>query len=138
MKRREFVSSVVAAAGLAGLRFPVTDSPPVMLASPFALNRVRLHAGPFLDALEVNRRFLLAQDENRLLHTFRLTAGIPSTAAPLGGWEAPVNELRGHYLGHYLSALAKMSQSTGAADLKARGDRIVAELAACQQKIGNG
>src|SRR5262245_623021 len=138
MKRREFVSSVVAAAGLAGLRLPIHDAPFAPLARPFDLNRVRLHPGPFLDALEVNRRFLLAQDENRLLHTFRLTAGLPSTAEPLGGWEAPVNELRGHYLGHYLSALAKMSQSVGDAELKARGDRIVTALAACQDRIGNG
>ena len=140
MKRRDFVSSVVAAAGMAGLRVPLPhpDPAPAVLARPFGLNRVRLLPGPFLDALQVNRRFLLAQDENRLLHMFRLTAGLPSTAEPLGGWEAPVNELRGHYLGHYLSALAKMSQSLGDAELKARSDRIVAELAACQQKIGNG
>ncbi len=138
MKRREFLSSAVAAAGLAGLRVPVPDTTPAILARPFELNRVRLHPGPFLDALEVNRRFLLAQDENRLLHMFRVTAGLPSAAEPLGGWEAPVNELRGHYLGHYLSAVAKMSQSLGRADLKARGDRLVAELATCQQRIGNG
>jgi len=138
MKRREFVSSVVAAAGLAGLRLPIPDSTPAMLARPFALDRVRLHPGPFLEALEVNRRFLLAQDEDRLLHMFRLTAGIPSTAEPLGGWEAPVNELRGHYLGHYLSALAKMSQSLGDAELRTRGNRMVAVLAECQQRIGNG
>jgi len=140
MKRRDFVSSVVAAAGMAGLRVPLPhpDPAPAVLARPFGLNRVRLLPGPFLDALQVNRRFLLNQDENRLLHMFRLTAGLPSTAEPVGGWEAPVNELRGHYLGHYLSALAKMSQSLGDAELKARSDRIVAELAACQQKIGNG
>jgi len=140
MKRRDFVSSVVAAAGMAGLRAPLPhpDPAPAVLARPFGLNRVRLLPGPFLEALQVNRRFLLSQDENRLLHMFRLTAGLPSTAEPVGGWEAPVNELRGHYLGHYLSALAKMSQSLGDAELKARSDRIVAELAACQQKIGNG
>jgi uncharacterized protein len=138
MKRRQFLASLGAAAAVAGLRLPVPDAAPAMVARPFDLNRVRLLPGPFLDALEVNRRFLLAQDENRLLHTFRLNAGLPSTAEPLGGWEAPVNELRGHYLGHYLSALAKMSQSLGRPELKARGDRIVVELAACQQQIGNG
>ena len=137
MKRRDFISTLAAVGGLAALHVPVSDAPP-LLARPFDLDRVRLLPGPFLDALEVNRRFLLAQDENRLLHMFRVTAGLPSTAEPLGGWEAPVNELRGHYLGHYLSALAKMSQSLGDADLKARGDRLVAELAACQQRIGNG
>lgn len=137
MKRRDFVSSMVAAAGVAGLRLRASDAPSVPVR-PFDLDRVRLHPGPFLDALEVNRRFLLAQDENRLLHMFRLTAGLPSTAEPLGGWEAPENELRGHYTGHYLSALAKMSRSLDDTELKARGDRMVAALAACQQQLGNG
>jgi uncharacterized protein len=137
MKRRDFLSSLVAAAGVAGLRFRISDAPSVPVR-PFDLDRVRLHPGPFRDALEVNRRFLLAQDENRLLHTFRLTAGLPSTAEPLGGWEAPENELRGHYTGHYLSALARMSRSLDDPELKARGDRMVAALAACQQQLGNG
>ena len=35
------------------------------------------------------------------------------TAEPLGGWEAPNNELRGHFTGHYLSACALMSASLG-------------------------
>ena len=138
MKRRDFISSLTAVAGLAAVRVPIIDGSPAPLARPFDLDRVRLHPGPFLDALEVNRRFLLAQDENRLLHMFRSTAGLPSTAEPLGGWEAPVNELRGHYVGHYLSAVAKMSQSLGDSVLKARGDRIVTELAKCQQQLGNG
>ncbi|HEX9217826.1 MAG TPA: glycoside hydrolase family 127 protein, partial [Gemmatimonadales bacterium] len=138
MKRRDFISSLTAVAGLAAVRVPIIDGSSAPLARPFDLDRVRLHPGPFLDALEVNRRFLLAQDENRLLHMFRSTAGLPSTAEPLGGWEAPVNELRGHYVGHYLSAVAKMSQSLGDSVLKARGDRIVTELAKCQQQLGNG
>ena len=138
MKRRDFISSLTAVAGLAAVRVPIIDGSSAPLARPFDLDRVRLHPGPFLDALEVNRRFLLTQDENRLLHMFRSTAGLPSTAEPLGGWEAPVNELRGHYVGHYLSAVAKMSQSLGDSVLKARGDRIVTELAKCQQQLGNG
>jgi len=138
MKRRDFISSLTAVAGLAAVRVPIIDGSSAPLARPFDLDRVRLHPGPFLDALEVNRRFLLAQDENRLLHMFRSTAGLPSTGEPLGGWEAPVNELRGHYVGHYLSAVAKMSQSLGDSVLKARGDRIVTELAKCQQQLGNG
>jgi DUF1680 family protein len=59
-----------------------------------------------LDAAEVNRRFVLGQDPDRLVHNFRRNAGLASNAAPLGGWEAPDNELRGYYVGHYLSACA--------------------------------
>jgi uncharacterized protein len=101
---------------------------------PFDLSRVRLLPGPFFDAAEVNRKFLLAQDPDRLLHMFRVTAGLPTTAEPLGGWEAPVNELRGHYTGHYLSALAAAGLTD--AGLKARGAVMVAELAKCQQGLG--
>lgn len=129
---------MAAVTGLATLRLPLTDTVPERRAIPFDLDRVRLLPGPFLDATQVNRRFLLAQDEDRLLHTFRLNAGFPSSAAPLGGWEAPVNELRGHYTGHYLSALAQMSKTLGDGELKARGDRMVAALAKCQQQLGNG
>src|SRR5262249_28559684 len=109
-----------------------------ILVQPFDLADVRLRPGPVLDALEVNRRHLMGLDPNRLLHTFRLTAGLPSTAEPLGGWEAPDNELRGHFTGHYLSACALMAAQTGDGAVKARGNLMVAELAKCQAALGNG
>jgi DUF1680 family protein len=135
MKRRDFVAALAAVSALPRglIAAPLTGR-----IVPFDLNRVRLLPGPYADATAVNRRFLMAQDPDRLLHMFRVTAGLPSTAQPLGGWEAPVNELRGHYTGHYLSACALMSASTGDAPVKARGDLMVAELAKCQQALGNG
>ena len=141
MRRRDFLAATAAAAlplrRFGRVRLPDAASA-TLLARPFDLDRVRLGPGPFRDAMQVNRRFLVAQDPDRLLHMFRLTAGIPSSAEPLGGWEAPVNELRGHYTGHYLSAVALMSASQGDAELKARGDHLVTELAACQRALGNG
>jgi DUF1680 family protein len=141
MKRRDFLASTVLTAASAALplRLPqgrAAAPAPRMAALPFDLARVRLLPGPFLDAVGVNRRFLMAQDPDRLLHTFRLTAGLPSTAEPIGGWEAPENELRGHYAGHYLSACALMAAQTGDAEIKARGEHIVGELAKCQQPNG--
>ncbi|HMA43168.1 MAG TPA: beta-L-arabinofuranosidase domain-containing protein [Gemmatimonadales bacterium] len=141
MRRRDFLAATAAAAlplhRYGRIRLPADEgsAPPVR---PFDLSAVRILPGPFLEAMQVNRRFLLAQDPDRLLHTFRLTAGLPTTAEPLGGWEAPANELRGHYTGHYLSALALMSASQDDAALKARGDQLVAELAKCQDAVGNG
>jgi DUF1680 family protein len=105
---------------------------------PFAPSQVRLRPGPALDAAEVNRRFVLGQDVDRLLHNFRKNAGLPSSAAPLGGWEAPDNELRGHYVGHYLSACALIWASFGDAQARQRGDKVVAVLADCQRVRGNG
>ena len=144
MNRRNFLAvTASSAAALASPRWPTWRVAPAAggvtpLVRPFDLARVQLRPGPVLDAMLVNRRFLMAQDMDRLLHTFRLTAGLPSDALPLGGWEAPVNELRGHYTGHYLSALALMSASLGDAELKTRGDFMVAELAKCQHALGNG
>jgi DUF1680 family protein len=105
-------------------------------ARPFDLRQVKLGAGPFRDAMEVNRRFLLSLDPDRLLHNFRVTAGIPSSAEPLGGWEAPDNELRGHFVGHYLSACAMLGVSLGDEEIASRGTRLVSELARCQQPNG--
>ena len=107
-------------------------------ARPFPPGSVRLSAGPLLDAAEVNRRYLAGLDTDRLLHTFRLTAGLPTAAEPLGGWEAPENELRGHFTGHYLSACALVAAGTGDAALAASGRRTVAGLAECQKALGSG
>ena len=105
---------------------------------PVPLRRVRLLDGPFRDAQTWNIAFLKRQDPDRLLHVFRLNAGLPSTAKPLGGWEAPDCELRGHFVGHYLSACALLSASTGDAEMKRRGDYLVDGLAACQKNLDAG
>ncbi len=107
-------------------------------AQPFALEDVRLLDGPFRHALDLDRQYLLALDVERLLHTFRLNAGLPSSAQPLGGWEEPKSEVRGHFAGHYLSACALMYASTGDARLRDKGNSLVAGLAECQAKLGNG
>src|SRR5437764_6634050 len=102
-------------------------------ASPFDLQDVRLLDGPFLDAMLRDQKYLLSVDSDRLLHMFRVTAGLPSSARPLGGWEAPDIELRGHSLGHFLSACALMYSSTGDERFKTKADAIVSELAKIQQ-----
>ncbi|MGA2542572.1 MAG: beta-L-arabinofuranosidase domain-containing protein [Verrucomicrobiota bacterium] len=109
-----------------------------MKATAFALEDVRLLDGPFKHAMELDGQYLLALEVDRLLHDFRLNAGLPSSARPLGGWEAPSCELRGHFVGHYLSACAQMYASTGDARFKAKGDAVVAGLAECQAKLGSG
>jgi DUF1680 family protein len=102
------------------------------------MSQVRLLAGPCKQAADYNRAYMMRIAPERLLHTFRLNAGLPSSAQPLGGWEAPRGELRGHVLGHYLSACALQSASAGDREMKARGDEIVAELARCQKQLGTG
>src|SRR5204862_8033796 len=123
--------AVLAFVGLAGVAPRVGDKAP-FAATPFPLQQVRLLDGPFRQAMLLDEQYLLSLDPDRLLHNFRVNAGLPSSAKPLGGWEAPDVELRGHSVGHYLSALALMYAASGDARFKTRADLMVAELAKIQ------
>ena len=159
VSRRKFVATAVAAAGASAVlrapgfafepRRPVAPSaaPSKQVsrelvpfqAVPFPMENVRLGPGVFSAAADANRRYLKTLPPDRLLHTFRLTAGLPSSAEPLGDWEKPDCELRGHFAGgHYLSACALAFASSGDEELKRNGDLMVAELAKCQARHKNG
>ena len=86
------------------LAFRRQDAAPKL--RPFALADVRLGEGPFREMHAANASYLKRLSADRLLHSFRVNAGLTSNAQPLGGWEEPKGELRGHFLGHYLSACA--------------------------------
>jgi uncharacterized protein len=105
-------------------------------ARAFDLRDVRVLDGPFKHNQELDGKYLLALDPDRLLHTFRLNAGIPSTARPLAGWEEPTGELRGHFTGHYLSACAMMYAGTGDQRYKDNALKVVKGLAEVQAKLG--
>lgn len=140
--RREFLTLGAALPLLARLPWPAQSprlpAPGQLAAEPFPLAQVRLLPGPFHDAMRVNQRFLLALDPERLAHFFRVTAGLPSSAEPYGGWERPECELRGHFVGHYLSATAQMYAQTGEVAFRERNARLVSALAACQRAHGDG
>ena len=85
---------------------------------------------------DLNRDFLYRLEPDRLLHNFRVNAGIPSNAKPLEGWESPDCGLRGHFVGHYLSACAAMIEKDGDSTLQSRVNYMVNILAECQYKLG--
>jgi hypothetical protein len=144
--RRNFLkTSTAAAAGFTIIRSltpmelfgAVTPSDASVRIVPFPLASVRLAPGIFKEQEEINARYLDSLTVDRLLHSFRVTAGISSSATPYKGWEDPTCELRGHFAGgHFLSAVALASAASGNADLKSRGDELVGGLGACQKKIG--
>ncbi len=118
------------------LRFERRDVP--LKVVPFAMADVRLLPSPFLSAQNANAAWLHSLPADRLVRNFRITAGLPSPAQPLGGWEKPDCELRGHFVGHYLSACALMYASAGDSELRERGNQIVSELATCQSRLSGG
>lgn len=100
----------------------------------FSLQDVRLLDGPFAEVMRRDGQYLLSLETDRLLNRFRATAGLPAPGQAYGGWEG--SELRGHTMGHYLSACAMMYASTGDARFKERVDMLAAELAKCQKAQG--
>lgn len=102
----------------------------------FPLSRVRLTAGPLLEAQQTDLRYMLALDADRLLAPFLREAGLVPRKDSYGNWES--SGLDGHMGGHYLSALALMFASTGDVVAKQRLDYVVAELARAQQHGGDG
>lgn len=97
---------------------------------------VRLLDGPFKSAMEVDQRWMKEADVDRFLHNFRVTAGVRTGAQPFGGWESLDCELRGHSLGHFLTALAEMYASTADDQYRKKGANLVKGLAECQQTLG--
>ncbi len=115
---------------------------PTAKLQAFDLADVTLGEGPFLHAQRKTEAYLLALQPDRMLHNFRVNAGLAPKAPVYGGWEsdplwADIN-CHGHTLGHYLSACALAYRSTGDRRFKARIDHIARELAACQAASGTG
>jgi DUF1680 family protein len=111
----------------------------------FPLKDVRLLDSPFKENQERSGAWLKSIDVNRLLHSFRTTAGVWAgneggymTVKKLGGWESLDCELRGHTTGHVLSACALQYASTGDPAYKAKGDSLVLGLREVQLAHGNG
>lgn len=103
---------------------------------PYALHEVKLKNGVFKNAQDVDLKYILALNPDKLLAPYLIDAGLPLKADRYGNWES--SGLDGHIGGHYLSALAMMYASTGNTELKQRLEYMVAELARCQAKNGNG
>lgn len=118
-------------------------------AYSFELKDVRLLDSPFRSNMERESGWILSLDADRLLHSFRNTAGVYAgreggyfTVKKLGGWESLDCELRGHSTGHVLSGLAYLYASTGDGRYKAKADSLVSGLGEVQdvllQNGGNG
>jgi uncharacterized protein len=102
------------------------------------LNMVKLTGGPWKNTMELERDYLLSLDPERLLFHFKKVSGIETNASEYGGWETESRELRGHSIGHYLSAISRMAVLTNDTTLLNRCAYTVSELKKCQEKTGTG
>lgn len=102
----------------------------------FPLEDVKITAGPFKHALELNADVLLKYDPDRLLAPFLREAGLPLKAETYGNWEK--DGLDGHIGGHYLTAMAIHYAATGNEEFKKRMDYMVVELRRCQEASKHG
>jgi Uncharacterized protein conserved in bacteria len=79
--------------------------------------KVRIKDTDLLRRREENRSYMLELTSNNLLLNYHFEAGLYKTdRIPEhihGGWESPLCELRGHFLGHWLSAAAMMYEASG-------------------------
>jgi hypothetical protein len=107
---------------------------------PLAPQHVRLTASLFKHRSDLNRKYLMSLLPEHLLQNYYNEAGLLNIAEQPAsfhwGWESPTCQVRGHFLGHWLSGAARLYASTGDGELKARGDFIVAELGRCQKQNG--
>lgn len=131
--RAFLASAVLFAGGLVPAPPPRTAVEPVipLKAAPFALDQVRLLDGPFRDAQETCRAYLLQLDPDRLLAPLWEACGGTPKADPYGGWDAGSGQL-----GHYLTACAQMAAATGDSELRVRVEYIASELAGIQKLTG--
>ncbi len=124
----------------------MTSSPPD--TNPTVRGRTVLLPSDFQRRFELNRAYVSSLTTANLLRPYRFEAGLWSysgSGSPgsvdgedpsswHGGWERLTSEVRGHTLGHWLSAAAYLSGADPG--LAARATEVVAELARCQEANG--
>lgn len=103
------------------------------------IENAHLLPGLFKERADVNRAYLMELKTENLLQNFYLEACI-RTDRDISemhlGWESPTCQLRGHFLGHWLSAASMLIAQNNDRELKAKLDIIIDELERCQKMNG--
>lgn len=110
-----------------------------LMPTSINIESAHLLPGLFKERADVNRAYLMELKTEDLLQNFYLEAGIRTdkdiTEMHLG-WESPTCQLRGHFLGHWLSAASMLIAQNNDRELKAKLDIIIDELERCQKLNG--
>ncbi|WP_149913819.1 glycoside hydrolase family 127 protein [Sphingobacterium cavernae] len=104
--------------------------------SLFSLSDVRLKDDLFLHAQNLNKRYVLELDADRLLAPYLKEAGLTPKKPNYTNWEN--SGLDGHIGGHYVSALALLYAASGDQAAYDKLDYVLKELKRCQDNLGTG
>ena len=112
----------------------------------YSFNEVNVTDSLFRRRMDVNKAYLKELDDTCLLQNYYFEAGViipglmmfqnPEDVKLHWGWEAPSCQLRGHFLGHYLSATSMIVANDGDEILAAKLRHIISELKRCQELNG--
>ena len=86
------------------------------------------------NAIQKELEYLSQLEPERLLHSFYVQAGLTPSAPAYDGWEQ--TQIKGHTLGHYLTALCQAQQTLGKPWIFDRIDSILQALLKCQREDG--
>lgn len=116
------------------------------MISNISFSKTRLEPGLFKQRTDVDLSYLMELKNVSLLQNYYLEAGVimpgvQNVPDPLAvdlhwGWEAPMCQLRGHFLGHWISAASMIYATYGGRELKAKLDTVIEELGRCQELNG--
>ena len=97
----------------------------------FALNEIEVTDEYLKNAFLLEQEYLLSLEADRLLAGFYEIAGkTPKKKRYPGGWED--QNIAGHTMGHYLTALAQAYAGSGEEKFLERLNYVVDSLAECQ------
>jgi uncharacterized protein len=107
---------------------------------PFSLAEIELLDPELLGKREADRRYLLSLSTDNLLRPYRLEAGLwTEPCKPEGihwGWESPSSQLRGHFLGHWISAASMHAAASGDREMRGKAEAVIDGLEQCQKANG--
>lgn len=105
-----------------------------VLFNEVELSRVNVKDPYYENAFAKEIEYLKSLDTDKLLAGFREVKGLEAKASVYGGWEN--TEIKGHTLGHYLTAIAQAYASTKDEELKRDVYYVIDELAEAQLDSG--
>ncbi|EGD46649.1 protein of unknown function DUF1680 [Ruminiclostridium papyrosolvens DSM 2782] len=98
------------------------------------MSQVKLIDPYLVNAFKKEIEYLEAFDCDKLLSCFYITKGLTPKAENYRGWEN--TEIRGHTMGHYLTALAQAYSATNDSKIYERLQYLMKELSLCQFESG--